>query len=893
MTPEHWRKVEELFDAALDQESSERAAFLVQACPDEAVRGEVESLLANASSRTVDLWPAPRLLADRTGALSAGDQIGAYRIVHSIEIGGMGEVYEAEEDPPAQRKVAIKVMRQDLNGPRSLARFDGERRALAVMSHPHIAQIFASGTVGGGRPYFVMELVEGQPITRFCDDHRLPIRKRLELFVQVCRGMQHAHQKGVLHRDIKPSNVLVTLLDGKPVPKIIDFGICVALDATQRPLQPLSGERIGTFDYMSPEQKAGSDLDTRTDVYSLGLLLFELLVGHRLPAMPEGGRAPVASREADRPDNQIREIAACRSTEPQALVRTLQGDLDWILAKALESDRERRYSSAADLASDLERHAADQPVVAGPPSRAYRVRKFLRRHRLGATAAALATFALLVGVAGLVTGLVRARRAEVQARTEAARASREAEASRRISNFMVDLFAASEPERAQGTDLTARELLDRGAQQLTSGLERQSTVRSALLAAIGKAYLRLGLFDASERQLQQAIEAARRQPGGEPGAVTGILNTFGELRRLQARYEEARGYFQEALELESGPQEPSSPAVAESLNGLGLIHYNQGKLAEAEPYFQRASILWRQAGDPREGTALGHLALLARDQGHVLQAIELFERAQTSLEAAVGPQHPDVQGNLNNLAELYRTTGQLQQAETLLRRVLAVTERVLGPEHPLVAVSLNNLAMVLTDQARYEEAEDLYRRVLRIEELTKGPDHPDFASTLNNLATLYRRQERYKEAEPLLRRALAIRLRTLGPKHFQVATTLYYLGWVHQARGDFAEAERLYMRALTIREEALGPMHSYVAAVLGRLGDLYRETGRLRAAEELLRRAVAIRDATPQPDKLNLATTLETLTAVLERTGRKAEAARHLARAKELRRQLAEASSLR
>jgi tetratricopeptide (TPR) repeat protein len=891
MTPELWRRIEELFDAAVDQDPSERAAFLVQACPDRAMRREVESLLANASSRTVDLWPAPRLLTGRTGTLSAGDQIGAYRIVRAIEIGGMGEVYEAEEDPPAQRKVAIKVMRRDLAGPRALARFDGERRALAAMSHPHIAQIFAGGTVGGGRPYFVMEHVEGPPITRFCDDLRLPIRKRLELFVQVCRGVQHAHQKGVLHRDIKPSNVLVALLDGKPVPKIIDFGICVALDATHRTLQPLGGERIGTFDYMSPEQKAGSDLDTRTDVYSLGLLLFELLVGH-LPAIPaEGGRAQVASREADRPGSLVREVAARRATEPRALIRTLQGDLDWILAKALDPDRERRYPSAAELASELERHFADQPVAAGPPGGAYRVRKFLRRHRLGTAAAAVAALALLVGVAGLASGLVRARRAEVRARTEAARASREAEASHRISDFMVNLFAASEPEQAQGTHLTARELLDRGAQQLTSGLESQSAVRSALLRAIGKAYLRLGLFDASERQLQQALEAARRRPGVEPAAIAGILNTFGELRRLQARYEEARGLLQKALELESGPPGPSSPAAAESLNSLGLVHYNQGKFAEAEPYFKRASILWRRAGDPREGAALGHLALLARDQGHYPQAIELFERAQTALEAAVGPQHPDVQGNLNNLAEVHRVTGQLHQAETVWRRVLAVTERVLGPEHHQVAASLNNLAMVLTDQARYGEAEELYRRVLRIDELTKGPDHPDFATTLNNLATLYRRQERYREAEPLLRRSLSIRLRALGPKHINVATTLYYLGWVHQARGNFAEAEKLYKRSLAIREEALGPMHPHVAGSLGRLGDLYRETGRLGAAETLLRRGLAIWDAAPQPDKLNLATMLETLAAVLERTGRRSEAAQHLSRAKELRRQLAEAKS--
>ena len=893
MTPENWRRIEELFDAALDQEPHERAYFLVQACPDEAMRREVESLLANAPSRTIELWPAPRLLVGRKGTLSAGDQIGAYRIVRVIDIGGMGEVYEAEEDPPAQRKVAIKVMRRDLASPRALARFDSERRALAAMSHPHIAQIFASGTVGEGRPYFVMEHVEGQPITRFCDNHRLPIRKRLELFVQVCQGVQHAHQKGVLHRDIKPSNVLVALLDGKPVPKLIDFGICVALDATHRPLQPLSGERIGTFDYMSPEQKAGSDLDTRTDVYSLGLLLFELLVGH-LPIMPaESAQAPVASREVDRPDSQIRDIATHRSMEPRALVRALSGDLDWILAKALDPDRERRYSSAADLASDLERHLTNQPVAAGPLDHAYRARKFLRRHRLGAAAAALATLALLIGVIGLSTGLVRARRAEVRARMEAARASREAEASRRISDFMVDLFAASEPEQAQGTDLTARELLDRGAQKLTYGLKSSPTVRAALLAAIGKAYLRLGLFDASERHLQQAIETARRQSGEEPAAVAGILNTLGELRRLQGHYEEARHSFQEALKFEKGLQRSSSSATAESLNGLGLILYNQGKLAEAEPYFQQALILWRQAGDPREGAALGHLALLARDQGHFDRAIGLFERAQTSLEAVLGPQHPDVQGNLNNLSEVYRATGQLRQAEIMLRRVLAVNERVLGPEHPLVATSLNNLAMVLTDEARYGEAEDLYKRVLRIDERTKGPDHPDVASTLNNLAVLYRRQERYAGAEPLLQRALAIRLRALGPKHFQVATTLYYLGWVHQARGDFAEAERLYLRALTIRQEAFGPMHPHVAASLGRLGDLYRETGRMQEAEERLRRALAIWDATPQPDKLNLATTLETLAAVLEKTGRRVEAEQHLARAKELRRQLAADSSLR
>jgi serine/threonine protein kinase len=455
--------------------------------------------------------------ASRSAMAGAGAEtvIGPYRLRERVGVGGMGEVWAAEQEKPFRRKVALKILKAGMDTAEVIARFEAERQALAIMDHPCIATVYDAGSTPSGRPYFAMEFVQGIPITEYCDRHKLDTRERLKLFMQLCDGVQHAHQKAVIHRDLKPSNVLVTEIDNKPVPKIIDFGVAKATSQrlTEKTMFTHLGQLIGTPEYMSPEQAelTGEDIDTRTDVYSLGVILYELLAG----ALPfdskelreagfEGIRRIVRDKEPPKPSTRVTTLgeksaiaAQSRHTDPGNLSSQLRGDLDWIVMKALAKDRMRRYASAADLAADIERHLNRQPVLAGPPSKAYRMKKFVARHRVGVAAAVVVAFALILGIVGMTVGLFRAIKAERVAREEA-------ETSSRVSQFLEDLFAVSDPGEAQGNTITAREILDTGAEKIDRelkghgpGIPRARAVRS-------------GPPPAPERPRDQAERARRR-----------------------------------------------------------------------------------------------------------------------------------------------------------------------------------------------------------------------------------------------------------------------------------------------------------------------------------------------------------------------------------------------
>src|SRR5712691_3500222 len=441
-------------------------------------------------------------------ATRAVEMIGPYRLLQRVGEGGMGEVWLAEQTRPVRRQVALKIIKAGMDTTQVVARFEAERQALAVMDHPAIARVFDAGATPEGRPYFVMEYVRGEGIASYCNKHKLSIPSRIDLFLQVCDGVQHAHQKGIIHRDLKPSNILVTVQDDRPVPKIIDFGVAKAITQhlTDRTLYTEQGVLIGTPEYMSPEQAEMTvlDIDTRTDVYALGVVFYELLTG-ALPfdgkALREKGldeiRRTIREIDPPRPSTRVTTLAASSETNERTtreLARDLRGDLDWITMRAMEKDRTRRYGSASELATDLRRHLYNLPVLASPPGATYRVGKFVRRHRLGVAAAS--TLVVLL-VAFAATMAIQARRIAI----ERDRANREAQAAKAVSDFLVGLFKVSDPGEALGNSLTAREVLDKGARQIEETLNGQPAVRARLEAAIGTVYTNLGLYTAAESLL--------------------------------------------------------------------------------------------------------------------------------------------------------------------------------------------------------------------------------------------------------------------------------------------------------------------------------------------------------------------------------------------------------
>ncbi len=782
------------------------------------------------------------------------EQIGPYHLLRQIGEGGMGEVFEAEQLEPIRRKVALKIVKRGMDTQEFVARFESERQALALMDHPCIAKVFDAGASARGRPYFVMEYVEGIPITDYCDARRLNFRQRLELFIQVCEGVQHAHQKAIIHRDIKPTNVLVTEVDGRPVPKIIDFGVAKAMDQslTDLTVQTNLGQLVGTPAYMSPEQADldGRGIDTRTDVYALGVLLYELLVSERPFSKQEFENLgfqevlrKIREDEPPRPSARVTAMATSldvaardRGCEPSTLRKRLRGDLDWITMKALEKDRTRRYDTANGLALDIQRHLHDQPVLAGPPSKTYLVRKFVKRHRTGVVAGAFVALAVLLGIAGTTIGLIRAVRAE---RT----ATLEASAATQVSAFLVDLFEVSDPDRSRGSTITAREILDAGAARIETELADQPQTQARLMDTIGKVYRNLGLYEDAGPLLQTALDLRRRELGGDDPSVSASLIELADLDILLARYDEAETRLREAMALMERRPGEDQLELARSVSELASVYRRQGRYDASRPLYERARdirIAVLGPDHPEVADSWNGLAILAWNEGDYVAAEALYKQALAIWERAYGENHADVAKGLNNLGLLYHQLERLDEAGVSYRRAIAIYENVLGPEHPRLGTAINNLALLYQLQGRNDEAAALYERALAIREKAVGGDHPDVAQTLNNLANLYRDQARYDRAEPLYRRALAIREKVLGADHQDVAWSQRDLGLLISQRGDPQASLPYFESALAIFEQAHGPDHPELAAILKDYGAALTRLGRHDEAERVAAEAARI-----------------------------------------------------
>jgi serine/threonine protein kinase/tetratricopeptide (TPR) repeat protein len=780
------RSPKDIFARAIELPSQQRAAFLEQQCGnDPSLRSALEALLA-ADQGAGAFFAAPTVLDSTTVQESLGpdlpDRLGPYKLLQPLGEGGFGTVYMAEQESPVRRRVALKLIKLGMDTQQVIARFEAERQALAIMDHPNIARVIDAGATPTGRPYFVMELVKGVPITDYCDANKLTPRQRVELMIPVCQAIQHAHQKGIIHRDIKPSNVLVTLHDGRPVPKVIDFGVAKAIGQrlTEKTYFTEFRQMVGTPEYMSPEQAemSGLDVDTRTDVYSLGVVIYQLLTG-LTPFEPRELRSKAYAemqriiREVDPPKPSTRvsasenlpSIAANRGVDPKQLTSSVSGELDWIVMKCLEKDRSRRYESASALAADVMRYLADEPVQAGPVSTSYRVKKLIRRHRVPVIAGAAVVTALIAGIIGTTLGLLEARRQRDEARRqtdEARRQRAQAEQANQntqaVNDFLTtDLLAHANPLISQGKELTIRQVLDRASETVATKLADRPLVEAAVRYTLSITYDSLGRVDLALPHAQASFDIRKKNLGDE------------------------------------------HPDTLRSLCKLAVVLQNMGRLREAEPLYR--------------------------------QAVETGRRV-------LGPDDTFLLRWSCDYARTLQDLGRLDEAEILCRDVLARRRRVLGEEHQDTLTSMHMLGSVLLHLQRYDEAEGLFRQDLEKRRRVLGELSPDTILSIADTATLLHRQDKFDQAEPLYREALAKWIQVLGPNHPNTLITTQSLAICLESLGKPEEAIAILSDAVVRASQALGDGDSITIRARLNLGSQYFMQGRTAEAEASLRKAL-------------------------------------------------------
>lgn len=849
-----WSLLWDVFDQCVGIGGSARRSRLDALCQgDEALRHEVDSLLL-AYDRGHSLVDKP-FVDLRSMVVDEGPvrpEIERYQLLDLLGSGGMGYVFSARRtDGLYDELVAVKVLKRGLDTDALIRRFHAERRILARLAHPNIARILDGGSTLDGRPYLVMERVVGIPIDRYCNEHRLSIAERLSLLRRVSRVVHFAHRNLVIHRDLKPGNILV---DETGEPKLLDFGIAKLLSPdSESPDESVitePGQGPMTPRYASPEQILGRDTSTASDVYSLGVLLYELLTG-TLPDRTQTGARPMdlaletvidkpSSRVRGAPEgapgevNASREISEHRNTTPASLRKILKGDLDNIVLMALAKDPEERYASAEALAADLESFADGQPVRAQVDTWRYRARKFLGRHRL-----AVAITVTVVGALNFLLAVLLVQRGQIL--DERDRVVEERNRATIVSDFLVQLFAIPDPTRARGETVTARQLLERGVEEVEMELSTEPRIQGALMLTMGRSQAGLGLYDEALVLLRRSLEL--RQGVGESGneAEAESLFHLAETLSQASHYEEAEPMFRQALEMRRRIFDPGDPRVVEVHVHLGKLLARRGHLEQAGSEYAVAESLARAAGDEELlTTILDRRASLLQSQGDLQGAAEYFDEALTLARHVYGDTHTELALILNDAAWLAAERGDFESAESLYREAEAMQRRLFDGAHPQLATTLANLGLLHSQRSELANAQPLLTGALNMLRETLGHTHPKVATTLSNLAALEAQRGEFDLAETHYLEVLEIQEEILGPEHAETANTLNNLAQTYSLAGRLDEASRLFRRALAASRRALGPDHPRVGAILANLAELAQQQGELESAQGFFNQAIEI-----------------------------------------------------
>jgi tetratricopeptide (TPR) repeat protein len=925
-------RVQEILFAVIELPVAQRAAYLTEACcGDSVLRVEVESLLreheeaerflaaptaeiAPDSASTSGVAPGHSRRAIEGGE-GPGSRIGQYKLLQQIGEGGFGSVFMAEQERPVTRKVAIKIIKLGMDTRQVVARFEQERQALALMEHPNIAKVLDAGSTETGRPFFVMELCKGDPIVEYCDKNNLSIDDRLELFAQVCNAVQHAHTKGIIHRDIKPSNILVSTQDGRPNAKVIDFGIAKATASklTEKTLFTEHRQLIGTPEYMSPEQAEGSlDIDTRTDVYSLGVLLYELLTGTTPFSSKELRSAAYAEiqriiREVEPPrpstrlssnTETIASVAAKRHTEPKRLGMVVRGELDWIVMKALEKDRQRRYETANGLGMDIRRYLSGEAVVAAPPGAGYRLRKFVRRNRAVVTGGVAVGAALLVGMAGFAWQAdrastqrdlaVAAQRAEAEQRAQAdaqrdravaaeAQASKRAEELTQVAGFQARMLSGIDPSEAGQALFT--DLRERYATALaTDGASDDD--RSARMAGFASELELVNATDAAVALIERAVlgpagEAIEAEFKDQPLVDASLRHTLSQVYTSLGRSEQAATMVREAMEIRRRVLGEDHPDTLVAISDFGVVLENAGDLPGAESAYRQALDARRRIlGNEDLATYISasNLGNFLRSTGSFAEAETLLREAMDGLRRLKGNDNRDTLIAINKFGYLLIEQGRPQEAEPLWREVYETGLRVFGPDDPDMLVWTHNLGGLLNVLGRSADAEPYYRAALEANRRVHGLEHPATLNSTVGYGRVLMDLGRVEEALPYYRSASEVYERTLGPDHPDSLQCNASLGMALQRSDHLDEAEATLRRTLDGRRRVLGPEHPSTLYSMGALGGVLADRAEYDEAVAIYHEALALAErvwGTDHPGRLVM---LNNLGSILTRADRPTEA---------------------
>jgi eukaryotic-like serine/threonine-protein kinase len=748
---------------------------------------------------TMNAAGAPLGIAE---AAAGSKCIGHYQLVAKLGQGGMGQVWLAEQTAPVRRKVALKLIKAGVYDSTMLLRFQSERQSLAMMDHPAIAKVFDAGATPEGEPYFVMEYVPGVPITDYCDRKHMPIQERLELFIKLCEGVQHAHQKAIIHRDLKPANILVVELDGKPVPRIIDFGLAKAATprATDQALFTQLGFFVGTPGYMSPEQAdpGVQDVDTRTDVYSLGVILYVLLTGSEPFDMREWHNKPLFEvlrqlREEDPPvpSAQIKSnaplsaLSAVRRGVPvKQFAKVLRGDLDWIAMKAIEKDRARRYGTPSELAADVRRYLNHEPVVARPASAGYRVKKYIRRHRFGVAAAAVI---LVVLTASAILEGVQLQ----QTRRERDRAAR-------ITDFMTGMFQVVNPSEARGNTITAREVLDKASEQIGGALSNDPGLQAQLMHTMARTYAGLGLYGRAQALTERALATQRSLLGERSRETLETQSDLAQLIRSRSHLSEAEKLLVPTLDLQRKILGPADPDTLLTMDRLGYVYANEARYSEAEGLFRQTLAVERRV---------------------------------------LGPDNSQTLNTLNELAEILTPQGRYAEADKIYSELIAAQRRTLGPDHPATLLSMSHAAENLSEEGRYADAEKMFTDVIAGQRRVLGPEHPQTLRAMTILGVTLMREGRYAEADKLQSQVIEVKRRVLGPAHTSTLQSMEMEAMCLSGEGRYSDADKMFLDVIQTAEK--NNLRGTVAEAWYNFATAEAARGRVDEAFADLNRAVA------------------------------------------------------